>query len=41
MIGFLGRSIGPWGILTVILGAAVIIPSMIALGLALLAIVAP
>jgi hypothetical protein len=41
MVSFLGRSIGPWGILTIVLGAAVIIPSMIALGFTLLAIVAP
>lgn len=40
MISFLGKSIGPWGILTVVLGAAVIIPSMIALGFTVLALVA-
>ena len=40
VISFVGRSIGPWGVLTVVFGAAVIIPSMIALGLTLLAIIA-
>jgi len=39
MISFLGRSIGPWGILSAVLGAAVIIPSVIALGFAILAVV--
>ena len=41
MISFLGRSIGPWGILTVILGAAVVIPSVVALGFTILAVVSP
>lgn len=31
MIGFLGRSIGPWGTLAVAAGTAVLIPSAIAL----------
>ncbi len=37
MTAFMGRSIGIWGTLTVLAGAAVMVPSMIALALALIA----
>ena len=38
MAGIMGRSIGPWGVLTVACGAVVLIPSGIALVLALAAV---
>ena len=40
MVSIIGRSIGPWGVLTVLAGAAVMIPSAIALLLTLVAVVA-
>ncbi len=36
----LGRSIGPWGVLTAVAGAAVLIPSAIALAFAIVAAIA-
>ena len=41
MIGFLGRSIGPWGVLSVVLGIAVLVPSAVALVLAVAAVLWP
>lgn len=37
MTNILGRSIGPWGVLAALSGAAVLIPSAISLVLALVA----
>jgi hypothetical protein len=39
MVSILGRSIGLWGVLAVVSGAVVLIPSGVALLLALLALV--
>jgi hypothetical protein len=40
MTQIVGRSIGIWGLLAIVSGAAVIIPSIIAMGLSLFAVAA-